>query len=108
MMGSLRKGLEAATGVIVGRPLARAKLVDFALVIGAAVFVLASVSVGLVAELASEVVARMAEALGIGLVIEGKPIALVLAFLLWVVTSLLLFRSVPAAGLRCRTRWRRS
>jgi membrane protein len=100
MMGSLRKGLEAATGVTRGRPLARAKLVDFALVIGAAVFVLVSVSIGLVAELASEVVAQLSTGLGIDLVLEGKPIALALAFLPWIVTSLLLFRFVPAAGLR--------
>ena len=100
MMGALRKGLMAATGVVQGRPIVRAKLVDFALIVGATLFVLVSVAIGLVAELASEVVAHLSAALGIDTVVEGKGIALALAFLLWIVTSLLLYRFVPAAGLR--------
>ena len=100
MMGALRKGLVAATGVVQGRPIVRAKLVDFALIVGATLFVLVSVAIGLVAELASEVVAHLSSALGINTVVEGKGIALALAFLLWIVTSLLLYRFVPAAGLR--------
>ena len=100
MMGALRKGLVAATGVVQGRPIVRAKLVDFALIVGATLFVLVSVAIGLVAELASEVVAHLSSALGINTVVEGKGIALILAFLLWIATSLLLYRFVPAAGLR--------
>jgi membrane protein len=100
MMGSLRKGLEAATGVAQGRPVVRAKLIDFALIVGATLFVLASVAIGLVAELANELVAHLTAALGVDTVVEGKGIALALAFLLWMATSLLLYRFVPAAGLR--------
>ena len=43
----------------------RANLVDFALIVGATLFVLISVAIGLVAELATEVVARLLTALGI-------------------------------------------
>jgi membrane protein len=100
MMSALRRGLEAATGVAHGRPVARGKLVDLALVGGAAVLVLLSVGIGLVATLANELVAQLSAALGIELGTEGKAIALALPFLLWIVTSLLLYRFVPAAGLR--------
>lgn len=100
MMGALRRGLEAAMGVARGRPAARGKLVDFALVAGAAVFVLLSVGIGLVAELANEMVVQLSASLGIDVGAEGKAIALTLQVLLWIVTSLLLYRFVAAAGLR--------
>lgn len=100
MMGALRRGLEAAMGVPDGRPMARAKLVDFALVAGAAVLVLISVAIGLVADLANEAVVQLSAGLNIEVGTEGKAIALALPFLLWIVTSLLLYRFVPAAGLR--------
>jgi membrane protein len=100
MMGAVRRGLEAAMGVSQGRPVARAKLVDFALVAGAAVLVLLSVGIGLAADLANVVVAQLSASLGIEVGTEGKAIALVLPLLLWIVTSLLLYRFVPAAGIR--------
>jgi membrane protein len=100
MMGALRRGLEAAMGVAQGRPIARGKLVDLALVAGAAVLVLLSVGIGLVVELANELVVQLSASLGIDVGAEGKAIALALPFLLWIVTSLLLYRFVPAAGLR--------
>jgi membrane protein len=100
MMGALRSGLEAAMGVARGRPAARGKLVDLALVAGAAVLVLLSVGIGLVTELANELVVHLSAWLGINVGAEGKAIALALPFLLWIVTSLLLYRFVPAAGIR--------
>jgi membrane protein len=100
MMGALRRGLGAAMGVAGRRPVARGKLVDFALVAGAAVLVLLSVGIGLVTELANEMVVQLSASLGIDVGAEGKAIALTLQFLLWIVTSLLLYRFVPAAGLR--------
>jgi membrane protein len=100
MMGALRRGLEAAMGVAHGRPAVRGKLVDFVLVAGAAVLVLLSVGIGLVADLANEVVAELSAALGIEVGTEGRAIAVALPFLLWIVTSLLLYRFVPAPGLR--------
>jgi uncharacterized BrkB/YihY/UPF0761 family membrane protein len=44
----------------------------------------------------------LSASLGIDVGAEGKAIALTLQFLLWLVTSLLLYRFVPAAGLRLR------
>jgi membrane protein len=102
MMGALRRGLEAAMGVDHGRPAARGKLVDLALVAGAAVLVLLSVGIGLVTDLSNELVEQLSQALGFEVGWEGRGIALALPFLLWIVTSLLLYRFVPAAGLRLR------
>jgi membrane protein len=100
MMTALRRGLAAAMGVTHRRGFARGKLVDFALVAGAAVLVLLSVGFGLVAELADEGVAELSAALGLELGAEGTVIALALSLVLWIVTSVLLYRFVPAAGLR--------
>jgi membrane protein len=92
MMAALRRGLEAVMGVAEGRPVVRAKLVDFALVIGAALLVLLSVGLGVAADLATELAAQLGG--------EGRVIALALPLPLWIVTALLLYRFVPAAGLR--------
>ena len=102
MMGALRRGLEAAMGVAHGRPAARGKLVDLALVAGAAVLVLLSVGIGLVTDLSNELVEQLSQALGFEVGWEGRGVALALPFLLWIGTSLLLYRFVPAAGLRLR------
>ena len=99
MMAALRRGLAAAMGVP-RRTVARGKLVDLALVAGAAVLVLLSVGIGLVAKLAHEIVVEVSEELGFEVGAEGRAIALALPFLLWIGTSLLLYRFVPAAGLR--------
>jgi membrane protein len=92
MMAALRRGLEAVTGVAEGRPVVRAKLVDFALVVGAALLVLLSVGLGVAADLATELAAQLGG--------EGRVIALALPLPLWIGTALLLYRFVPAAGLR--------
>jgi membrane protein len=100
MMAAIRKGLERAMGVDYGRPVARAKLVDLILVGAAAVLVLVSVGIGVIAELANELVARLSGALGIDGGVAETAIALGLPFLLSLVTALLLYRFVPAASLR--------
>jgi membrane protein len=100
MMAAVRRGLEAAMGVAQARAAARAKLVDFALVAAAAVLVLISVGIGLVADFANEMVVQLSAGLGVDVGTEGKAIAIVLPFVLWIVTSLLVYRFVPAAGLR--------
>jgi len=92
MMASLRRGLEAVMGVTEGRPVARAKLVDFALVVGAALLVLLSVLLGVAADLATELAAELGG--------EGRAIAIAVPLLVWIATALLLYRFVPAAGLR--------
>jgi membrane protein len=102
MMSAIRRGLEAAMGVTQtqSRPFARAKLVDLALVGVVAVLVLLSAGVGLVAQLANGLVAELSAAIGTEGDIAEKAIALGLPLVLWIVTLLLLFRYVPAAGLR--------
>jgi len=102
MMGALRRGLEAATGVTEGRPFVRAKLVDLLLIVGTAVLILLSVGFGLAAELAGEVVAWLSDAVGVDLGSAGTAVALVVTLVLWTATSLLLYRFIPAAALRFR------
>jgi uncharacterized BrkB/YihY/UPF0761 family membrane protein len=87
-------------GVVHHRPLARAKLVDLALVGGAALLVLLSVCVGIVSDLATEASRQLTGAAGIdGGAIE-LGLSLVIPLVLWTATSLMLYRFVPYAGLR--------
>jgi len=102
MMAAIRRGLEAVMGVVEGRAAVPSKLVDIALVGGAALLVAVSVAIGLVVQLANEAVHELAAAVGLGgTAIEGT-ISLGLPFLLWIGTVLLLYRFVPAAGLGLR------
>lgn len=100
MMSAIRRGLETAMEVEDGRPVVRGKLVDLALVAGAALLVLLSVGLGLVAEAAAGLVSK------IGLGADGSAVqrglATGLPFLLSIVTAMLLYRFVPAARLRFR------
>jgi membrane protein len=100
MMGAIRQGLEAAMGVERGHPAVRGKLVDLALIAGAAVLVLLSVGFGLVAEAAGRFVRELAPNLGEEGDLVQTGLATGLPFLLSVVTVLLLYRFVPSARLR--------
>jgi membrane protein len=100
MMGAIRRGLEAAMDVAQGRPIVRSKLVDFALVGATALLVLVSIALGLVVDLTDELVAELAAAVGTEGAIVEQAIGLGLPFLLWVATALVVYRFVPAAGLR--------
>jgi membrane protein len=102
MMTAVRQGLEAAMGVTESRPPARGKLVDLVLVVCAAVLVLVTVGLTLLGELAHRESAVVAEALGLrdGLPAAGASRAV--AFGLSIVVVLLLYRFVPARGLRVR------
>ena len=100
MMGAIRRGLETSMAVERRQPAVRGKLLDLALVAGAALLVLLSVSIGFLAEAAGGLVEELAAGLGAeGAVIE-KTIATGLPFILWVVTALLLYRFVSGASLR--------
>jgi membrane protein len=102
MMAAIRRGLEAVMGVVEGRAAVPSKLVDLALVGAAALLVLVSVGAGLVAELTNELVRELADVLGVGGTAVEGTVSLLLPFLLWVGTVLLLYRFVPAAGLGLR------
>jgi membrane protein len=98
MMASIRQGLERALDVAEGRPAARGKLVDLALVVGAAVLVLVTVGITVVGSL----VGKAGGHLGVG----GGTLADVLThiafFALSIVVVMLLYRFVPSRGLRFR------
>jgi uncharacterized BrkB/YihY/UPF0761 family membrane protein len=67
MMTALRRGLERAMCVTQSRPLARGKLVDFALIVGAAALVLVNVAITLVGTLLQTTSGRVREALDFGM-----------------------------------------
>lgn len=102
MMGAIRIGLETALKVERGRPMARAKAVDFVLVLAAGLLVLLAVAITAFANFFSELANDFARAIGVSesvpktLLLDGFPFVLVL------VTVLLLYRFVPARQLHRR------
>jgi membrane protein len=101
MMTSIRIGLEAALKVERGRPAARAKLVDFVVVVAAGLFVLLVVGLSAFVAFFSRLVDRLAERLGVDASLTGgfrDGVQLVVIG----VMALLLYRFVPARKLRTR------
>jgi membrane protein len=102
MMTALRRGLERAMGVTRSRPIVRGKLVDFALIVGAGVLVLVSVLVTLLGTLLQTTSGRVSKLLDF----DGGVLPAILmhaaTFALSIVVVLLLYRFVPARGLRIR------
>ena len=101
MMASIRIGLEAALKVDRGRPAARAKLVDFALVALSGLLVIVVVGLSAFAAFFGRLVDRIAESIGVTapsgwLLRDGLQLVLV------AVMALLLYRFVPARKLRPR------
>lgn len=100
MMSAVRTGLEVAMRVERSRPMARAKLVDLALVVGAAALVLAAVLLNLSMQVLSDTLDGPLAAAGLGgsafpfAVRHGSPL------LLSTLVVLLLYRFVPARRLR--------
>jgi len=90
MMTAIRRGLECAMGVTVSRPVAHGKLVDVVLVVGAALLTLVTVAIALLSSLLRPD--------------SGLTDVLLHAafFVVSVVVVLLLYRFVPARGLRIR------
>ena len=95
MMGSLRRGLEAAMGVSLSRPVVRNKLVDLVLVVATAVLVVVSAAVELFSRLMNELVEEAATETGVGRGAAETAIKLAVPFILWGVTAWLLYRFVP-------------
>ena len=101
MMASIRIGLEAALKVDRGRPAVHAKLVDFILVGVAGMLVLLVVGASIVGAFLVRMLEDFTEWLGVG--IETPSLFLlrdVIQLLVIAVTTLLLYRYVPAGKLR--------
>jgi membrane protein len=102
MMTAIRKGLEHAMGVTESRPLARGKLVDLLLIVGAAVLTLVIVAITLAGNFVHGHPGRLAERIGIGGGVLADVVTRAVTFALAVFVVLLLYRFVPARGLRIR------
>jgi membrane protein len=101
MMTAIRRGLETAMNVTESRPMARGKLVDLALIVGAAVLVLITVGITLLGNLVQEASGSLGELLSLGGTVASALVR-VASFILAIVVVLLLYRFVPARGLRVR------
>jgi membrane protein len=100
MMASIRAGLEVAIHAPRSRPMARGKLVDLVLVLGAALLVLATVAATLLDKMAQHALRHIDAATGL----ESSPVSEWLPRLVAVGGSvgvvMLLYRFVPAGRLR--------
>jgi membrane protein len=102
MMAAIRRGLEAAMGVVESRPMARAKLVDLVLLIGTAALVLLTAGLTLMGDLLEKALAPLAEKIGLeadmlaGMFLHGE------SFVLSILVVMLLYRFVPSRGLSFR------
>jgi len=102
MMAAIRQGLERAMDVTESRPAVRGKLVDLALVVGAALLVLATVGLTLLGGLVQKASGDVGEIFGIGGGTLAGGLIHVASFVVTIVVVLLLYRFVPARGLRFR------
>ena len=102
MMAAIRQGLEAAMGVTESRPLARGKVVDLALVVGAAVLVLLSAGLTLLGDQVERASVLLTKATGLGTDTLAGAFLRAESFALAVAAVLLLYRFVPARGPRLR------
>jgi membrane protein len=102
MMTAIRRGLESAMGVAESRPLARGKLVDLVLILGAAVLVLVSAGITLLGTLVQRASGSLGQAIGLGVGTLSSVLLHGARFFLSIVVVLLLYRFVPARGLRIR------
>jgi membrane protein len=101
MMGSIRRGLESAMHVPETRPPARGKLVDLALVVGAGVLVLVTAGLTVLGEFVHRESGHFGDWAGLGSAVADVLLR-GLSFALSVAVVLLLYRFVPARGLRIR------
>ena len=102
MMAAVRQGLEAAMRVTASRPAARGKLVDLLLVVGAAALVLVTAGITLLGSLVQRGSGRVGEAIGVGAGTLAGVLVHTAAFVISILVVLLLYRFVPARGLRIR------
>ena len=102
MMTALRQGLETAMGVTESRPAVRGKLVDLVLIVGAAALVLVTVGITLLGNLVQRASGSFGELVGVGTGTLAGVLIHAASFVLSIVVVLLLYRFVPARGLRVR------
>lgn len=102
MMTAIRQGLERALAVTESRPPARGKLVDLLLIVGAAVLVLVTAGITLLGNLVQRTSGKFGELIGVGAGTLASGLVHTAAFALSIVVVLLLYRFVPARGLRFR------
>jgi membrane protein len=101
MMTSIRQGLECAMSVKVSRPMARGKLVDLLLIVGAAVLLLATAGLTLLGNVVQRASGSLSDtALGTSTV--GEALLRLATFALAIGVVLLIYRFVPARGLSFR------
>ena len=102
MMTAFRRGLETAMGVTESRPMARGKLVDLLLIVGAGALVLVSVGITLAGSFLQRASGNLGDAVGIGGGLLSGALLHLATFALSILVVLLLYRFVPARGLRIR------
>jgi membrane protein len=102
VMTAIRQGLECAMSVHESRPMARGKLVDLVLVVGAAALVLVTVVVTVLGDVVQESSGPLAERLGLAPGALADGLLRGASFAISAVVVLLLYRFVPARGLRIR------
>jgi len=102
MMTAIRQGLESAMHVTESRPMARGKIVDLVLIVGSAALVLVTAGLTLLGNVLQSSSGSIADATDlpagtlVGVLLHG------IAFVLSTVVVMLLYRFVPARGLRIR------
>jgi membrane protein len=102
MMAAVRQGLERAMSVSESRPMARGKLVDFALIVGAGALIVVTVAITLLGDLVERLSGDLTETIGLGTGTLGDAFLRAVALVVSAVVVLLLYRFVPARGLRVR------
>jgi membrane protein len=102
MMTAIRRGLESAMGVSESRPMARGKVVDLLLILGAAALVLLSAGLTLLGDRVERASVPLANTTGLGAGTLAGGLLRAESFGVSVVAVMLLYRFVPARGLRLR------
>jgi len=102
MMTAIREGLERAMDVTETRPPARGKLVDLLLIVGTAVLVLVTAGITLLGDLVQRTSGKLGELIGVGAGTLAGGLVHAASFVVSIVVVLLLYRFVPARGLRFR------
>jgi membrane protein len=102
MMTAIREGLERALDVAEARPPARGKLVDFLLILGTAVLVVVTAGITVLGNLVQRTSGKLGDLIGVGAGTLAYGLVHTASFLLSIAVVLLVYRFVPARGLRFR------